>query len=135
MIRLYYFLRYVLIFLKELVLANIQVVKLVLSPQMRIRPGFLTVPMKAQSDLEVTSLANSITLTPGTIAVHVPDDRHAVVIHALDIGDDPDQVRSSIQTTLESNILKWTRGPDYESREKAQDGNESNGDEQNGNDE
>ena len=109
MIRLYYFLRYIPIFLRELIIANWQVVKLVLSPTMRIRPGFLTVPMKAQTDLEVTSLANSITLTPGTIAVHVPDDRHAIVIHALDIGEDPDDVRRGIQRQLEANILKFTR--------------------------
>lgn len=103
------FLRYLVIFSYELIVANYQVVKLVLSPTMRIRPGFLTVPMKAKSDIEVTSLANSITLTPGTIAVYIPHDRHAIVIHALDIGDNPDDIRTGIQTSLEANILKWTR--------------------------
>lgn len=103
------FLKYVIIFARELVIANFQVVKLVLSPTMKIRPGFLTVPIKAKSDMEVTSLANSITLTPGTISVHIPHDRHAIVIHALNIGDEPNDVRTGIQDSLEANILKWTR--------------------------
>lgn len=102
-------LKYVLIFLRELWNANIAVVKLVLSPELKIRPGFISVPMTARTDFEVTTYANSMTLTPGTIAVHVPDDRHAIVLHAIDIGDDADAVRRSCTEVLEHNILKWTR--------------------------
>ncbi len=107
--RVYHAVRYMFIFLKALVLANIEVAKLVLSPVLKIRPGFLAVPMEASSDLEITSLANSITLTPGTIAVHVSEDRHVIVIHALNVGDDPDRIRRSVKQVLEANILKWTR--------------------------
>lgn len=107
--RLYYLLRYVLIFLKELTLANYQVAKIALSPKMTFRPGFISVPMKARGDFEVTALANSITLTPGTISVHIPDDRSAIVIHALDVGDNPDAVRASVQDALEAPILRFTR--------------------------
>lgn len=110
--RVYYYLRYVVIFLWELAWANVAVAKLVLSPKMRIKPGFLAVPMDATTDLEVTSLANSITLTPGTITVHVSDDRNAIVVHCLDTQDEPDAVRSSIKLSLEANILMWTR-PDW----------------------
>lgn len=112
MMRVFYFFRYTLIFFKELVLANIQVAQLVMKPQLKIRPGFLSVPMEAQSDFEVTSLANSITLTPGTISVHVSEDRHAIVIHVLDIGEDADQVRQNVKQMLEANLLKWTRAKD-----------------------
>ena len=65
--------------------------------------------MAASTDFEVTSLANSITLTPGTISVHVPEDRHAIIVHALDIGEDADAVRASIKKQLEANILRVTR--------------------------
>jgi len=109
---LFYFFRYILVFFKELILANIQVAQLVMKPQLKIRPGFLSVPMEAQSDFEVTSLANSITLTPGTISVHVPKDRHAIVIHVLDIGEDADKVRQNVKQMLEANLLKWTRAKD-----------------------
>jgi multicomponent Na+:H+ antiporter subunit E len=107
--RAFYLVRYLGIFFRELILANVEVVKLVLSPHIKIKPGFLAVPLDAKTDFEITSLANSITLTPGTISVHVSDDRKTLVIHALHIGDDPDDIRRAVKQTLEANILKWTR--------------------------
>lgn len=107
--RLYYLIRYAFIFLKALVIANIDVAKLVMSQTVKVRPGFLAVPMDAATDLEITSLANSITLTPGTISVHVARDHRTIVVHALNVGDDPEPVRRDIKETLEANILKWTR--------------------------
>ena len=103
------FLRYGLILLREIWLSAITVTKLVLGPVDRLRSGFLALPMDATSDLEITSLANSITLTPGTITVHVEPAKHTIVIHAIDVGADPEDVRQSIKTVLEANILAWTR--------------------------
>jgi multicomponent Na+:H+ antiporter subunit E len=65
--------------------------------------------MDAETDLEITSLANSITLTPGTITVHVEPTERTIIIHAIDIGQDPEDVRQSIKSVLEANILRWTR--------------------------
>lgn len=107
--RLYYFVRWCVVFMKALAKANLDVVKLVLAPTMAIRPGFIEVPMEAETDLEITSLANSITLTPGTITVHVDRARRTILIHALHVGDDPEAVRADVRDTLEANILKWTR--------------------------
>jgi len=107
--QLYLAIRYIVIFLKELTIANYQVTKLVLAPRLKIRPGFVAVPMEAETDFEVTCLANSITLTPGTITVHLPAERHVIVVHALDVTEDPQAVRDSIKNALEANILKFTR--------------------------
>ena len=107
--RLWYFIVYIFRFSKELTLANYQVAKLVLSPSMPIRPGFISIPLEAKTDFEITSFANSITLTPGTISVHIPDDRHAIVIHAIDIGEDVDALRQATKDSLEAPILRFTR--------------------------
>ena len=107
--RVGYFVRYLFIFTKHLVLANYQVAKVVLAPTMKIRPGFLAVPMEAASDFEITSLANSITLTPGTISVHVERDAGLIVVHFLDVGNDLDAARANIKRSLEDPILAWTR--------------------------
>ncbi len=107
--RLIFLLVYGIRFLKELTIANYQVAKLVLSPSLPIRPGFVSIPLDAKSDFEITSFANSITLTPGTISVHIPDDRHAIVIHAIDVGDDIDELRQAIKASLEAPILRFTR--------------------------
>lgn len=107
--RAWYLLRYLAILSREIVLASISVTKLVFSPTDELRSGFLAYRMDAESDLEVTALANSITLTPGTITVHVDPAAHLLVMHAIDIGEDPEGVRDTTRTALESNILRWTR--------------------------
>lgn len=104
-----YFLRYGWIFAKALTQSTIDVAKAVLRPHLDFRPGFLAIDMDCETDLEITSLANSITLTPGTITVHIERDRRKIIIHALNVGDDPDAVRRDVKETLEANILKWTR--------------------------
>lgn len=108
--RIWYALRYLVGFLKELALANYQVAKLVLSPPHRLRPGFVAVPLTAATDLEVTLFANSITLTPGTISVHIPEDRSVIVMHAIDLGDDVDALKRTTKAALEAPILRFTRG-------------------------
>jgi multicomponent Na+:H+ antiporter subunit E len=107
--RIFFAIIYAFRFAKELALANYQVAKLVLSPRMPIRPGFISIALDARTDFEITSFANSITLTPGTISVHIPDDRHAIVIHAIDVGDDLDALRQAIKDSLEAPILRFTR--------------------------
>jgi multicomponent Na+:H+ antiporter subunit E len=103
------FLRYLCILAREIVLSAISVTKLALGPLDRLRSGFIAIPLVARTDLEITVLANSITLTPGTITVHVEPGRRTIVIHAIDVGQDPEDVRRSIQVVLEANILRWTR--------------------------
>ncbi len=109
LVRSYYAVIYFFRFMKELTLANYQVAKLVLSPSAKLKPGFLAVPLTARTDFEITSFANSITLTPGTISVHVPDDRSVIVMHALDVGDDLDALRQATKDALEAPILRFTR--------------------------
>jgi multisubunit Na+/H+ antiporter MnhE subunit len=46
-------------------------------------------------------------------------DHRSIIIHALNVGDDPDLVRKDVQETLEANILKWTRGPNWRRGEPA----------------
>ena len=104
-----YFLRYMYILGREVVLASVAVTKLVLGPLHHLRSGFVAVPLEAETDIEITVFANSITLTPGTITVHVDPARRLLVMHAIDIGHDPDELRASTKAVLEANILRWTR--------------------------
>lgn len=106
---LLYFARYMVILTREVILASIAVAKLVLGPLDRLRSGFIALPMDAETDLEISVFANSITLTPGTITVHVDPARRMLVMHAIDIGQDPEAVRQATKSALEENILKWTR--------------------------
>jgi multicomponent Na+:H+ antiporter subunit E len=75
------FLAYLPWLLKEIVVANVQVVRIVLDPRLPADPVLLRVPTRLSGDLAVTTFANSITLTPGTITVDV--DGSELVVHAL----------------------------------------------------
>jgi multicomponent Na+:H+ antiporter subunit E len=74
---------YLGLFVWELVTANLDVAYRVLAPSMPIEPEVYEVPLRVESDLAVTTIANSITLTPGTLTMDYDPDRNALYVHAL----------------------------------------------------
>ena len=66
----------------EIFKANIAVVRLVLKPDIDIRPVMTRVAWTGGSDLASATFANSITLTPGTVTVEV--EKTGFLVHALD---------------------------------------------------
>ncbi len=65
----------------EVVKANIDVARRILTPSLPISPRMIKVKAGQQSDLGRVIYANSITLTPGTVSVDVEDD--TILVHAL----------------------------------------------------
>ena len=100
--------RFLGFFLWELYMANVSVAKAVLRPTLTIRPGVVAVPLRATTDLEITLLSCLITLTPGTLALDVSDDRSTLYVHALDVGD-LDAFRRSITDGFERRVLELLR--------------------------
>ncbi len=75
------YLRYGLHLFKAIILANIQVAVLVLDPRMPISPGMVRFGSPMKTGLHKTILANSISLTPGTLTVLVEEEEF--MVHAL----------------------------------------------------
>ena len=75
------FIRYIYYLIIEIIKANIDVAKIVLSKEMNIQPHFFKVPLHLKKDLNKVIYANAITLTPGTLSVDIQDDY--ILIHAL----------------------------------------------------
>lgn len=73
--------RYVYHLVIEIVKANIDVAKIVLSKNMDIQPHFFKVPLHIKKDLNKVIYANAITLTPGTLSVDM--DENFILVHAL----------------------------------------------------
>lgn len=65
----------------EIIKANIDVAKLIMSPKMRITPTLIRIKASQTSDLGQVIYANSITLTPGTISIDVANGE--ILVHAL----------------------------------------------------
>jgi len=73
-VRWFWLLVYIPVFAYYCVKANLQVAYLVLHPAMPIKPGIVKVHTKLRSDTAISALANSITLTPGTLTVDAGAD-------------------------------------------------------------
>lgn len=83
----------------QIVLANIELAKIVLSPKMPIQPGIVIFNPGLKTDLSKTILANSITLTPGTLSIDVDGDTFTV--HALTL--------TAAKDVVEWPLIHWLR--------------------------
>jgi len=90
-------LRYVLKVLVDIVLANLQVIRIVLGPNRLLKPGFILVPLDLKAALPLTILACTVSLTPGTVSAEIlpyQDDsdenmsERFLLIHVLDLTDE-----------------------------------------------
>ncbi|MEK5147848.1 MAG: Na+/H+ antiporter subunit E [Psychrobacillus psychrotolerans] len=96
------------LFLKELVMSNFSVLKLIIQPTMPIRPAIFAMPTVLEQDWEITLLSSLITLTPGTVVIDISDDNKTLYIHSLDF-EDIDEAIDSIRNTFEKAILEVSR--------------------------
>jgi multicomponent Na+:H+ antiporter subunit E len=92
----------------EVVRANLRVAFDVVTPALRARPGIVAVPLDARTDAEITLLANLITMTPGTLAVDVADDRSVMYVHAMFV-EQPEAFAQAIKDDLERRVLELLR--------------------------
>src|SRR5699024_9467904 len=97
-----------LIFIRELILSNLDIVKLVYQRKPDFEPGIFAMPLEVKSNWEITLLANLITLTPGTLSIALTDDNSHIFIHAIHI-DDKEQSIYEIKNTFEKAIMEVTR--------------------------
>lgn len=92
----------------ELLKANVDVALRALSPKKKINPGIVKIKTDLESEYALASLANSITLTPGTITLDVVEENgeNYYYIHWIDVAsEDINEASSAIAGTLE----KWVR--------------------------
>lgn len=96
---------YFSILIVQIVKASVVVAKIVLRPKINIKPGIIAVPIRAKTDVGITAISNTISLTPGTLTIDVSDDRSALYVHCIDI-DDAKEIRDSIKDDLEEYVLE-----------------------------
>ncbi|MHB9288713.1 Na+/H+ antiporter subunit E [Halobacteriales archaeon Cl-PHB] len=89
-------LRFVVVFAKDIVVANFDVAYRVLAPAQPIEPQVILVPLRVETDLGVTTLANAITLTPGTMTLDYDQAENALFVHIID-GRNPEAVVEPIR--------------------------------------
>lgn len=80
-------LRYVAIVVYDIALGCFRVARLILGRPSSLRPAFVVVPLELRTDLAISLLANTISLTPGTVSVLLSEDHRSLIVHSLDTGD------------------------------------------------
>lgn len=97
-------LRYLMHFFAALVRANLDMARRVLTPSLPLRPAVVEVETRLQSPLGKLLLANSITLTPGTLSVDVQEER--ILVHWVDCapGTDLKAATRAIAESFERHI-------------------------------
>lgn len=108
LIRVFNIIKLLLIFIRELILSNIEIVKLVYKPKPNFEPGIFAYPTDLKSNWELTLLANLITLTPGSLSVAFSEDNKTIFVHAMHIENVEDEIQS-IKETFEHAIKEVTR--------------------------
>jgi len=78
-VRMFWLLLYIPVFFYWVIVANLDVMYRALHPKMPIKPGIVKIKTKLKTASGITALANSITLTPGTLTVDLTDDGYLYV--------------------------------------------------------
>jgi multicomponent Na+:H+ antiporter subunit E len=100
-----YTLIYLFVFLIELIKSNLDVARRVLTPSLPINPGIVKTKTVLKSKMGRMILANSITLTPGTLSVDIKDD--TLYIHWIDVCcEDIDKATEAIVQKFEKHLVK-----------------------------
>lgn len=102
-------LRYLGYFFWQLALSNLDVARRVISPDLPINPGLVEIHTGLTSELGRMLLANSITLTPGTLTVEAEGDR--LLIHWIDRapGEDMESATRAIASGFEQRIAGFLK--------------------------
>lgn len=109
-VKIFWFAVYVFVFVWGCLRANIDVALRVLHPDVPIRPGTVRVKTTIRSDVGLTLLANSITLTPGTTTIDIDKQRGYLYVHQLCVRQGSEKADTLPVVTRFERILKRVFG-------------------------
>lgn len=99
---------FIVFIIYQLILSNLRVAYDVITPGPNRSPAVIGVPLDAETDAEISLLANLITLTPGTLSLDVSEDRKTLYIHAM-FADDAESFCREIKQGFERRVLELLR--------------------------
>ncbi|MGN2392023.1 Na+/H+ antiporter subunit E [Pelomicrobium sp. G1] len=90
-------------FLWDIVMANVAMARIILAPELRVKPSFLALPLSLTNPYAIAVLAGMITMTPGTVSVDLSPDGRTLWIHALNV-EDPEGAVAEIKRRYEEPL-------------------------------
>lgn len=95
--------RYALVVLWDITMSNISATRLILGSPRKLQPAFFELPLDLVNPIAITVLANTITLTPGTVSADIAADKSCILIHGLHVPD-IEQAIALIKTRYEAPL-------------------------------
>lgn len=99
------FFKFICIVIYDIVMANITVAKQVLSSNSSLKPTFFNLPLDIKHPFGISTLASTISLTPGTVSCDLSEDRKYLIVHGLSI-DDIDLTINEIKQRYEKPLME-----------------------------
>lgn len=81
--KFYYIIAFILLYFSKLVEANLYIAYDILTPKLKINPGFIIVPLTLKSNFGMLLFSNLLSMTPGSISIDITQDRKAMWVHVL----------------------------------------------------
>lgn len=97
---------YIPVFLWHMLVANLDVAFRVLHPDCPVRPGIVKVRTALKTDVARAFLANSITLTPGTMTIDIDED--ILYVHWIDVFEDGENIEANTKA-IAADFEKYLR--------------------------
>lgn len=97
--------KFIAVVLWDIMVANVIVAKLILGNRNNLEPKFMHIPLDIEHPLAVSFLANTISLTPGTVSCDVSEDKKFLIVHGLH-EPQPEDTISEIKQRYEQPLKK-----------------------------
>lgn len=110
--KLFGFLHYIIVLIKEIIKANMTVIGMIFSSKYEVEPAVVRFRVDLKSKFARVMLANSITLTPGTITISMVDGEY--IVHCLD-----KSLAEGIDRSIFVELLRKLEDNDVKDRRKA----------------
>ena len=89
----------------DIVIANLVVAKLIMGRNDQLKPAFFHIELDIQTPLGISFLANTISLTPGTVSCDLSTDRRYLLVHALHV-ENSSEIIKHIKQRYETPLIK-----------------------------
>lgn len=97
--------KFIAVVIWDIMVANVIVAKLILGNKHNLEPKFLYIPLDIEHPLAISLLANTISLTPGTVSCDVSEDKKTLIVHGLH-EPQPDETVAEIKQRYEQPLKK-----------------------------
>lgn len=98
------FVRFIIFYIKEVIVSNLRVAYDVLTPQDHSQPAIIALRLDSKNDWQTFFIANLISMTPGTLSMDVSSDRKTLYIHAM-FAEKPEQLKQDLKVSIEKRVL------------------------------